>query len=162
MTFDPINALQFSRGFSLPNLVALGHFLSNLTSGWPLTFGRVASKSWPQICGPIPYHPTKFQLDALKHYETHSRTDTQTDWLTKVFFFFFYYYYLYRLIFMFFYVLSHNYIMLVLCFIVSLYVREQAFELKGLSCVYLRFLFVLLIFTSFNVFYCFLISLWPM
>ena len=41
-----------------------------------LTFGRVASKGWPQTCGPLSYFCTKFQLDTSKHYEMHSQTDT--------------------------------------------------------------------------------------
>ena len=48
MTFDLMNALRFGHGFFLPNLVAIGHFLSNLTSGWPLTFVGVALKVYPQ------------------------------------------------------------------------------------------------------------------
>ena len=36
MTFDPIDALHFSRGFLIPNFGSLRAFLSNLTSSWPL------------------------------------------------------------------------------------------------------------------------------
>ena len=40
MTFDPNNALRSGQGFFPPNLVAIGHLLSNLTQltpTWPLT-----------------------------------------------------------------------------------------------------------------------------
>ena len=47
VTFNSGIALHFSQGFFPSNLVAMGYYLSNLTSGWPLTFGRVTSKSWP-------------------------------------------------------------------------------------------------------------------
>ena len=38
---------------------------------------KAALEPW----GPFPYHPTKFQLDASKHYGTHiaGQTDRQTD-----------------------------------------------------------------------------------
>ena len=35
MTFDPNNALCSGQGFFPPNLVAIGHLLSNLTPTWP-------------------------------------------------------------------------------------------------------------------------------
>ena len=35
MTFDPNNALRSGQGFFPPNLVAIGHLLSNLTPTWP-------------------------------------------------------------------------------------------------------------------------------
>ena len=54
MTFDPGNALHFSQQFFPPNLGAIGHFKSNLTTEWPLTFGRMASK----ICSQTPWGPS--------------------------------------------------------------------------------------------------------
>ena len=35
MTFDPNNAVRSGQGFFPPNLVAIGHLLSNLTPTWP-------------------------------------------------------------------------------------------------------------------------------
>ena len=76
MTFDPINVIHFGQGLLLPNLVVIRHSwaiwpqvylgwllhdlwpfsFSNLTSGWPLTFGLVASNVQHK---PISNHPTK-------------------------------------------------------------------------------------------------------
>ena len=53
---------------------AIGNFQSNLTYGWPLTFGGVTTKicSWASCEHPYPH--AKFQPHASKH----SPTDTQT------------------------------------------------------------------------------------
>ena len=44
MTFDPNNVLYFGQGFFPLNMVTIEQLLQNFTSGWPLTFCRVASK----------------------------------------------------------------------------------------------------------------------
>ena len=85
ITFDHSNTLLFGQGFFLPNLVAIGHFKNNLTSWWPLTFGRVASKIFSQTSKPVPYSHAKFQLHTSKYDETHSRTCTLKYIQTSIF-----------------------------------------------------------------------------
>ena len=49
MTFDPNNALRSGQGFFPPNLVAIGHLLSNLTPTWPQL-----TPTWPLT--PVMYY----------------------------------------------------------------------------------------------------------
>ena len=70
MTFHPIIALHFSRGFFPPNLVAIKGIPIKQLNLW-MTFHL-----WWGLkpCGPIPYPNAKFQLHTSEQDKAHSRT----------------------------------------------------------------------------------------
>ena len=70
MNFDPRITLHFDQGFFLPNFVAM-HAIGHLHATEPvrpLTFDGLTLKFDCTSEASGSYHPTKFQLDMIKHH----------------------------------------------------------------------------------------------